>query len=205
MTPKLPFTSLSYITPQFQPHEPHLQILALERKRRAQEWEFNCDFQEKRGFCSSFQGFSSHQNLWVKKNFSKYENLKLLTQFSNTRHSFIKLQTFSFIKPHETHFSIMDCINLISIESHEIHLGIEWDMFLHDPCHSSPFLITNRWWIFESWSNEFYSSKSNSVCFYELYEWKGIHGKKPILIFLVRPFVTLQLPVWLLTKIFKSQ
>ena len=58
--------------------------------------------------------------------------LKLLTQFANTRHSFIKLQTFSFIDPHETHFFITDCKNLFSIESHEIHLGIEWDLFLHD-------------------------------------------------------------------------
>jgi hypothetical protein len=49
------------------------------------------------------------------------------------------------------------------------------------------------------------SSKDNSVSLYELYETKGRHDQKPIFIFLVRPIVTLQLPVWLLTKIFKSQ
>ena len=72
---ELPFTSLSYITPHFRPHEPHLRILALESKRRAQEWEFTCNFWEKRGFCSSFQDFLSHQSLWTEENFSKYENL----------------------------------------------------------------------------------------------------------------------------------
>jgi hypothetical protein len=60
-------------------------------------------------------------------------NLKLLIQFSNTRHSFIKLQTFSFIEPHETHFFITDCKNLLSTKTHEIHLRYEWDFFLHDP------------------------------------------------------------------------
>ena len=67
------------------------------------------------------------------ENFSKYENLNFSHNFQNTKHSFIKLQTFSFIKPHETNFFITDCKNLFSIESHGIHLGIEWDLFLHDP------------------------------------------------------------------------
>ena len=67
------------------------------------------------------------------ENFSKYENLKFSHNFKNTKHSFIKLQTFSFIEPHETHFSITDYKNLFSPESNEIYLGIEWDLFLHDP------------------------------------------------------------------------
>ena len=71
-----PSPTVSYITPNFWPYEPHLCNLALERKRRAQEWELTCDFQEKRGFCPSFQYFSSHQSLWSEKNFSMYENLK---------------------------------------------------------------------------------------------------------------------------------
>ena len=70
-----PSPILSYITPHFRSYEPHLHILALERKRRAQEWEFTCDFREKRGFCLSFQDFSSHQSLRVREKFSKYENL----------------------------------------------------------------------------------------------------------------------------------
>ena len=65
--------------------------------------------------------------------FFRVWKLKLLTQFSKTRHSFIKLQTFSFIEPHETHFFITDCKNLFLTESAKIHIGIEWDLFLHDP------------------------------------------------------------------------
>ena len=76
-----PSPTLFYITPDFRPYEPHLWNLALEIKRRAQEWEFTCDFQEKRGFCSSFQDFSSHRSLWVRKNFSKYENLNFSHNF----------------------------------------------------------------------------------------------------------------------------
>ena len=127
-----PSPTLSYITPYFRPYEPHLHILALESKRRAQEWEFTCDFREKRKFCLSFQYFSSHWSLLSEENFSKYENLKLITHFSNMRHSFIKHKTFSFIEPHETHFFITDGKHLFSTKYHEIHLGIEWDMFLHD-------------------------------------------------------------------------
>ena len=81
MTLELPFASLSYITPHFRPHEPHFHILALERKRRAQEWEFTCDFQEKRGLCPSFQNFSSSRSLRSEKNFSKYENLNFSHNF----------------------------------------------------------------------------------------------------------------------------
>jgi len=75
--------------------------------------------------------------------------LKLLTHFSNTRHSFIKLQTFSFIEPHEINFFIMDCKNLFSPESHEIHLGIEWDMVLHDPKWKSYHMKSSS--IFQFW------------------------------------------------------
>ena len=80
-----------------------------------------------------FSRFFTSSKFVSEENFTKYENLKILTQFSNTKHSFIKLQTFSFIEPHETHFFITDCKNLFSPESHEIHLGIEWDLLLHDP------------------------------------------------------------------------
>ena len=76
-----PSPTLFYIAPHFRPFEPHLCNLSLERKRRAQEWEFTCDFQEKRGFCSSFQYFSSHRSLWSEKNFSKYENLNFSHNF----------------------------------------------------------------------------------------------------------------------------
>ena len=71
-----PSPALFYITPHFRPYEPHLCILAFKRKMRYQEWEFTCDFRERRGFCPSFQYFSSNWSLWVRKNFSKYENLK---------------------------------------------------------------------------------------------------------------------------------
>jgi hypothetical protein len=76
-----PSPILFYITPHFRPYEPHLHNLALEWKRRSQEWEFTCDFREKRGFCSSFQDFSSHRSLWVRKNFPKYENLNISHNF----------------------------------------------------------------------------------------------------------------------------
>ena len=49
-----------------------------------------------------------------------------------------------------------------------------------------------------------YSTKFNSISCYEFHEPKGRHKKKTILIFLVRPVMTLQLPVWLSTKIIKS-
>jgi hypothetical protein len=127
-----PSSTPSYITPHFRTYDPHLRILALERKRRAQEWEFTCDFREKRGFCSNFQDFSSHRSLWSEKNFSKYETLNFSHNFQ-TQGIFVKLQAFSFIEPHETNFFIMDCKNLFSPKYYEIHLGIEWDMFLHDP------------------------------------------------------------------------
>ena len=76
--------------------------------------------------------------------------LKVLTHFSNIRHSFIKLETFSFIKSHEIHFFIMDCKNLFSPKSHEINLRIKWEMFLTDherksyhmnPCSIFQFLV----------------------------------------------------------------
>ena len=51
----------------------------------------------------------------------------------------------------------------------------------------------------------FYSSKFNSIRCLEFYETKRRHDKKPIFIFLVQLVVTLQLLVWLSTKIFKSQ
>ena len=47
--------------------------------------------------------------------------------------------------------------------------------------------------------------QSNSISCYVFYETKGRHKEKPILIFFVWPIVTLQLPVWMLTKTFKSQ
>ena len=99
-----PSPTLSYITPHFRPYEPHLRILALESKRRAQEWDFTCDFRGKRGFCPSFQDFSSHRSLWSEQKFSKYENLnfwhisqtqdilssnfKLLLSLNPMRHTF---------------------------------------------------------------------------------------------------------------------
>ena len=43
------------------------------------------------------------------ENFSKYENLNFSHNFQNTKHSFIELQTFSFIEPHETNIFITDC------------------------------------------------------------------------------------------------
>ena len=95
---------------------------------------------------------------FIPSKFVSEEKLKILTQFSNTSHSFIKLQTFSFIKPHETHFFITNCKNLFSTKSHEIHLGIEWDLFLHDiewksyhikSC--SIFLVFGRIFITSAW------------------------------------------------------
>ena len=67
------------------------------------------------------------------ENFSKYENLNLSHNFQNTKHFFTELQTYSFIEPHDTNFFITDCKQIFSTKSHEIHLGIEWDLFLHDP------------------------------------------------------------------------
>ena len=132
MTLELPFTSLSYITPHFRPHEPHLAILALESKSRDQEWEFTCDFREQERILFEFSRFFTPSKFVSEEKPFQVWKLKLLTQFSNTRHSFIKLQMFSFIEPHETNYFIMECKNLFSSESHEIHPGIEWDLFLHD-------------------------------------------------------------------------
>ena len=63
----------------------------------------------------------------------KVRKLKLLTPFSKHKAFFTKLLTFSFIEPHATNFFITDCKNLFSTKSHEIHLEIEWYLFLHDP------------------------------------------------------------------------
>lgn len=103
------------------------------------EWEelrsesFTCDFQEKRGFSSSFQDFPFHQRLLSEKNFSKYENLNfsLVSQTQNIL--YINFKTISFIEFHETHFFTTDCKSLFSPKSHERHVRIELDMFLHDP------------------------------------------------------------------------
>ena len=81
MNLELTFSYPSYITPNFQAHDPHLFSLDLESKRRDQLWEFTWDFWKKRGFCLSFQDFSSHQSLWGEKNFSKFENLNFLHNF----------------------------------------------------------------------------------------------------------------------------
>ena len=78
-------------------------------------------------------------------------------------------------------------------------------IFKLSSCDPSPSLITSRRQIFESWSNQFYSSKFNSIICSNFYDTKGRHEKKTILRCLVRPVVTLQLLVWMSTKIFKSQ
>ena len=55
----------------------------------------------------------------ISSKFVKWEKLfqvwklKLFTHFWSTRHSLIKLQTFSFIEPHETYFFIAYCKNII--------------------------------------------------------------------------------------------
>ena len=133
MNPELPFSSISYITPHFRPRESHLCILALKIKRRAQDWEFNCDFRKKRGFCSRFQDFSPHKCLWVRKNFSKYENLNFSHNFQTQGILSSNFKLFLSSNPMRHTFSSRIVKNLFSAESHEIHLRIEWDMFLQDP------------------------------------------------------------------------
>ena len=85
--------------------------------------------------------------------------IKLLTQFSNTRHSFIKLQTLSFIEPHETHFFITNCKSLVSPEYHEMNLKIKWAMFLRDPewksYHMNPCSILQFFIEFSSFMHDF--------------------------------------------------
>ena len=80
-----------------------------------------------------FSRFFISSKFVSEENFFQVWKLKLLTQFSNTKHSFIELQTFSFIEPHERHFSSQIVKHLFSTKFHEMHLGIKWDLFLHDP------------------------------------------------------------------------
>ena len=52
--------------------------------------------------------------------------------FSQLKSLFINFKTFYFIELHETHSFTLDCKDTFSPECHEIHLRIEWNMFLHD-------------------------------------------------------------------------
>ena len=90
-------------------------------------------FSREERILSKFSRFLIPSKFVCKEKLFQVWKPQLLTQFSNTRNSFITLQTFSFIEPLETHFFITDCKNLFSPESHEIHFRIEWDLFLHDP------------------------------------------------------------------------
>ena len=106
MTLELPFAYTFYITPHFWTHEPHLHILALESKMRDQEWEFTCDFWEKRRFCSHFQDFFISSKFVKCENFSKYENLNFSHHSQNTKIFFTKLQTFLSSNPMRQTFSL---------------------------------------------------------------------------------------------------
>ena len=133
------FTYFSSINPQFRPLRPHLHILSLEYKSES--------------LCEIFESLEDF--VQVSKNFHlievcemwqlfKVRKLKLLTPFQDTKAFFHQASNFSFIEPHETNFFIVDFENLFSIKSHEIHLKIEWDLFLHD-LESKSFHMKSSW------------------------------------------------------------
>ena len=70
--------------------------------------------------------------MWKARVTSNVRKLKLLTPFQDTKAFFHQTSNFSFIEPHENNFFIVDCEKLFLIEYHEIHLKIEWGLFLHD-------------------------------------------------------------------------
>ena len=88
----------------------------------------------------SFSRFSIPSKFFEWETFFKYENLNFsstFTCFLNSRHFFTKILNFSFIKLHETNSFTPDCKNIFSSKSHEIHLKIDWNIFLHDPTWKS--------------------------------------------------------------------
>jgi hypothetical protein len=133
VTLELPFTYPLLYNPSFSTLRASFAQFSFGEKEESPRVRVYLWFSREERILSEFSKF------FIPLKFVKWEKifqvlkLKLLTHFSDTRHSLIKLQTFSFIEPHETQFFITDCKNLFSPKSHEIHIGIEWDMFLHDP------------------------------------------------------------------------
>ena len=80
-----------------------------------------------------FQDFPFHLSFFEWENFSKYENSNFSLVFSTQSIISINFKTFSFIEFHETHSFTSDYKDIFSSISREIHLRIEWNMFLHDP------------------------------------------------------------------------
>ena len=132
MTIELPFPYSSYITPHFLPHESHLHILALGEHEERPRVRVYLWFLREEGILFEFSRIFISLKFMKWENFSIHENLNFSQNFQNTKNSFIELQYFSFIEPHETNFFIRDCKNLFSVKSHEIHLKIKWDLFIHD-------------------------------------------------------------------------
>ena len=91
MTLEFPLAYTSYITPHFQPHRPHLCILALETKSESllesfESWE---------DFFQVSKKFHLIKTCEVWKLF-KVKNIKLLTPFQNTKASFYQTSNFFF-------------------------------------------------------------------------------------------------------------
>ena len=124
MTLELPFTYPSYITPHFRPHEPHFAHFIFGEKEERPRVGVYLRFSKEERILFEFSRFFISLKFVKCENFSKYENLNFSHNFQNKNHS--------FIEPHETHFFITDYKNLFSTKSHEIHLRIEWDLFLHN-------------------------------------------------------------------------
>ena len=133
MTLELPFTYTSYITPHFLPHEPHFSHFSFGEQEERLRVRVCLIFSRVKRILFEFLRLFISSKFVKCENVSKYENSRFSHHFQNTKHIFNNLQTFSFIEPHEKNFFITDCKNLFSIETHEIHLGIKWDLFLHDP------------------------------------------------------------------------
>ena len=64
--------------------------------------------------------------------FVKVRRLNILTPFQDTKELFHPTYNFFFHQTSWDKLFIMDCENLFSIESHEIHLRIETCLFLND-------------------------------------------------------------------------
>ena len=136
MTLKLPFAYPKLYKPQFFTLWASFAPFIFGESERILWVRAYLSFWEERGFSFNFSSFSIPSMFFKWENFYKYENLNLsstFTCFLNWKHFFTKLQNVYFIELHETNSSILDCKPTFSYEYHEIHITIEWNMFLHDP------------------------------------------------------------------------
>ena len=132
VTFEFPFTYDDYINPHFRPLKPHLRNLALEIREEVLEWKFErlcekCeDWNWIQEFCFPMKIFLSNKFFKVSKTCKS--SLKCLFDKLFCVKPVLK-NFFQFIELHETNFFILIVKNTFSIESQEILIRIEWDLF----------------------------------------------------------------------------